>query len=102
MISLSLSLCQVHYESDAKLEEIFSGSSLHLAVVFPGLSGASDIEPLPLVTGLAQKAFLNFAFVLADRLAGPFIALLPPYSPLKQLFLIIADPLTVNTVQGCI
>lgn len=74
-ISLSLSLCQVHYESDAKLEEIFSGSSLHLAVVFPGLSGASDIEPLPLVTGLAQKAFLNFAFVLADRLAGPFIAL---------------------------
>ena len=53
------------------MEEVFSGSSLHIAVTFPGLSGASDIEPLPLVTSLAQKAFLDFAFVLADRLAGP-------------------------------
>lgn len=67
----SLSFCQIHYESDAKMEEAFSGSSLHVAVAFPGLSGASDIEPLPLVTDLAQKAFLDFAFVLTDRLAGP-------------------------------
>ena len=70
-VDISLSYCQIHYESDAKMEEVFSGSSLHIAVAFPGLSGASDIEPLPLVTSLAQKAFLDFAFVLADRLAGP-------------------------------
>ena len=89
--SLSLSsLCQVNYESDATLKEIFSGTSLHLAIVIPGLSGASDIEPLPLAMGMAQKAFLNFAFVLADRLAWS-LNLLFPHSLLKQLFLITAD-----------
>ena len=67
---LSLSLSQVQYDTDELLESTFLGSGLHLAVVFPGLSGASDIEPVPLVMGVAQKAFLNYAFVLADRSAN--------------------------------
>ena len=66
IIELSLS-CQVHYDDDASLASIFSGFALHLAVVFPGLSGASDIEPLPFAVGVAQKTFMNYAFVLVDR-----------------------------------
>ena len=55
-----------------------------MAVIFPGLSGASDIEPLPLATGLAQKAFLNFAFVLADRLATIHYPTLSPQAAVSH------------------
>ena len=90
-----LSLFQVHYEDDATLQQLFSYSNLHLAVVFPGLSGASDIEPLPLTVGVAQKAFLNFGFVLADRLACISCVL----CSFKQLSLITAGLETVTMAQ---
>ena len=68
MIKFSLSLnWQIHYDTDASLESLFSDFALHLAVVSPGLSGASDIEPRHLAVGVAQKTFMNYAFVLVDR-----------------------------------
>lgn len=59
---------QAHYKDDATLSRQFAGSGLHMAIVFPGLSGANDIDPESLAVGVAQATFMNYAFIImADR-----------------------------------
>ena len=61
---------KVHYKDDTTLRRKFSDSGLHLAIVFPGLSGANNTDPESLAVRVAQATFMNYAFIIMpDRYA---------------------------------
>ena len=52
---------QTHYQDDKTLVTQFAGSGLHMAIVFPGLSGT---DPESVAVRVAQDTFMNYAFVI--------------------------------------